>query len=101
MGNKAIKELYNIIKVKDWTSFNPEKDRAALLDKWVDKWILTIEQRQSVINYKRLPLEHQEAIKYRLAQELHEQVAEKSTEYLSDNLGISANLTVIKREILK
>lgn len=101
MGNKAIKELYNIIKVKDWTNFAPERDRAVLLDKWVEKWVLTIEQRQSVINYKKLPLEHQEAIKYRLAQELHEQVAEKSTEYTTDNLGISANLTVIKREILK
>lgn len=93
----AIKELYNILKEKDWTSFCPEKSRHELLDKWTEKWIVEAETSQDVLNFKYLSSEYTDAIKYKLTQDILEQVSEECTVYTTTDKKVSASLMTIRR----
>jgi hypothetical protein len=99
MRHKAIKELFDLIKIEDWTSFAPEAKRKTALEAWLDKWVLEASDRQLVINYKRLPLEHQELVKSKLAQNLAEQAMEQSVAFKAEDHAINGSMLVIKREI--
>jgi hypothetical protein len=93
----AIKELYNIIKVEDWTNFCPEKNRQALLDEWIEKWMIQVEQSQSVVNPKLLDSEHSDFIKYRMGQILGEALTEECVSFETDKKQIKARMVGLKR----
>lgn len=97
MKHPAIKELYNILKEQDWTSFCPEKKRKELLDKWVETWIIEVEQSQSVLDPKYLDSEHMDFIKYRMGQVLGEALTEDCVEYKTSGKSISAGMVGLRR----
>lgn len=98
MKHQSIKELYNILKVQDWTSFCPEKDRQALLDKWVAKWIVEVEQSQSVVNKKYLDSEHLDLIKYKLGEQLGQSLAEECVLFKTEDSTISGHMIALRRK---
>ena len=97
MNHPAIKELYTIMKEQDWTSFCPEKKRAELLDKWVEKWIKEVEQSQLVVDTKYLNSEHSDFVKYRMGQVLGEQLTEECVNYKMEDKKITASMVGLKR----
>lgn len=94
----AIKELYNIIKVEDWSSFCPEKTRKELLDKWVKAWVVDVEFSQSVVSTDYLTSEYNDIIKVKLAQSLAEDLAEDCTIYTTADKNISAKMCAFRRK---
>lgn len=98
MKHEAIKELYNILKEQDWTSFCPEKNRAALLDKWVDRWVVEVEQSQSVVNKKYLDSEHLDLVKYKLGEQLGQSLAEECVVFKTEERCISGNMIALRRK---
>lgn len=98
MKHPALKELYNILKIKDWTDFCPEKDREEKLKAWEEKWIVEVEQSQSVVNPKYLTSEYNDEIKYKMAQTLAEVLAEECTSYVTEKNKITAKMLSIRRK---
>ena len=96
--NKALKELYAIIKTPDWTDFCPEKIRAELLDKWRDKWVEQVEQSQLVVDKQYLDSEHLDVVICKLAQDASEVMAENCTEYKIEDRKITAKIVAIRRK---
>lgn len=93
----AIKQLYDIIKVEDWSSFCPEKVRQDKLDQWVKNWVVDVEFTQAVVNKDYLTSEYNDLIKVKLAQSLAEDLAEDCTIYKTENTQISAKMCAIRR----
>jgi hypothetical protein len=93
----ALKELYNILKEKDWTEFCPEKTRQEMLDQWVDTWVVEVEQTQLVVDKKYLDSEHLDLVKYRLGQDLGNSLAEECVSFKSEDKRISASMVGIRR----
>ena len=98
MNHPAIKELHNILKVQDWTNFCPEKNRAKLLEQWVEKWIVEVEESQSVVNKMYLDSEHLDLIKYKLGEALGQSLAEECVTYRTEDRNISASLLGFRRK---
>lgn len=97
MKHPAIDELYNIIKEQDWTSFCPEKNRKDLLDKWVEKWIIEVEQSQSVVDAKYLDSDSLDFVKYRMGQVLGEALTEECVAFKSAARKITASMVGLRR----
>lgn len=97
MKHPALTELYNILKERDWTEFCPEKRRADLLDLWVEKWLMEVEQSQLVVDTKYLTSEHSDFVKYRMGQVLGEALTEDCVSYKTTGKKISASMVGLKR----
>lgn len=98
MQHPAIKELYRLIRTPDWSNFYPEKDRQALLDQWVEKWIVDVKFSQSVVSTDYLTSEYNDIIRYKLAESLAQDLAEECTLYKTENKNISAELCAFRRK---
>lgn len=98
MKHPALKELFDIIKERDWTEFCPEKLRQDKLEQWIDKWTVEVEQSQSVVNPKYLTSEYNDEIKYKMAQNLAEMLAEECTNYTTEKNKITAKMTALRRK---
>ena len=98
MRHPAIKELFEIIKTQDWTSFCPERDRQVLLEKWEQKWVSIVETEQLIMDKKYLTSEFSDIIKERMAQNLAEQLTEESVTYTITDKKIKAQMLGIRRK---
>jgi hypothetical protein len=98
VGHPAIKELYTIINIEDWSTFNPEKTRKEELDKWVKTWVVDVEFTQAVVNTDYLTSEYNDIIRLKLAQSLAEDLAETCTIYKTEDKKISAKMCAIRRK---
>ena len=103
MANKhpALIELYKLLETRDWTEFCPEKNRKELLDKWVEKWMVSVSTEQAVLHEKYLGSEYSDILKERMAQKLAEKLAEDCVNYTSKERKISAQMIGIKRCLVK
>lgn len=97
MKHPAIKELYNILKTPDWTNFCPEKDREILLNEWVDKWLIEVEQSQLVVDSKYLDSEHLDFVKYRMGQVLGEALTDECVSFSTKSRKVSATMVGLRR----
>ena len=97
MRHPAIKELYDLLKVRDWTEFCPERDRQVLLETWLDKWIVELSQSESVINPKRLNLAELDDKKYILGCRISESLTEDCTDFKIEKNQISAHVVGLRR----
>lgn len=97
MKHPAIKELQTIIKEKDWTEFCPEKTRAELLEQWIAKWLIEVEQSQSVVDAKYLNSEQSDFVKYRMGQVLGEALTEECVHFSTNARKISATMVGLRR----
>lgn len=94
----AIKQLYEIIKMEDWSTFCPERKRQEELDRWTREWIAEVEYSQSVVSTDYLTSEYNDIIKIKLAQSLAEDLAEDCTIYTTNNKNISAKICAFRRK---
>lgn len=97
MKHPAIKELYDLIKEKDWTEFCPEKVRTEELDKWVAKWLIEVEQSQLVVDTKYLDSESMDFVKYRMGQVLGEALTEECVAFRTEKKRVTAKMIGIRR----
>lgn len=97
MKHPALKELYTLLQERDWTEFCPEKNRKDLLDKWVEKWIIEVEQSQLVVNPKYLNSEQSDFVKYRMGQVLGEALTEDCVNYKTEDKRITASMVGFRR----
>jgi hypothetical protein len=98
MKHPAIKELYEIIKKEDWTSFCPERDRQALLEKWEQKWLTSVDAEQLVMDKKYLTSEFSDMVKERLAQNLAESLTEECVQFTITDRKVKAQLFGLRRK---
>lgn len=94
----AIKELYDIMKIEDWSSFCPEKTRKELLEKWERAWIVDVEFSQSVVSTNYLTSDYNDLIRMKLAQSLAEDLSETCTTYKTEDKKITAQMCAIRRK---
>jgi hypothetical protein len=98
MKHPAIRELYEIIKKEDWTSFCPEKDRRELLEKWEARWVSSVEAEQLVMDKKYLTSEFSDMVKERLAQNLAEGLTEECVHFTITDKKVKAQLVGLRRK---
>lgn len=98
MKHDALTELRNIVKIADWSSFCPEKLRAELLDDWINRWLVSPEFTQAVVNTKYLDSEYSDIIKTKLAQSLAEDLAENCISYKTADKKITASMVALRRK---
>lgn len=97
MKHPAVKELFEIIKQRDWTDFCPEKTRQEQLLLWLDKWLMEVEQSQHVVDSKYLDSESSDFVKYRMGQVLGEALTEECVTYKTEKKKITASLVGLRR----
>lgn len=97
MKHPAVKELYELIKERDWTEFCPERVRAEALDMWVAKWLIEVEQSQLVVDSKYLDSESMDFVKYRMGQVLGEALTEECVTFKTEKKRVSAKMVGIRR----
>jgi hypothetical protein len=97
MKHPAIKELYDIIKIEDWTDFCPEKVRQEKLEQWISKWLVEVEQSQFVVDPKYLNSDHSDFVKYRMGQVLGEALTEECVSFTTSSRKISGHLIGLRR----
>ena len=98
MKHPALKELHSILRIEDWTSFCPEKNRELELNKWIAKWIVEVEQSQSVVNKKYLDSEHLDLVKYKLGEQLGQCLAEECVLFKTEEKNISGHMIALRRK---
>lgn len=94
----AIKQLVDIIKEEDWSTFCPEKKRQEMLDDWIKQWIVDVEFSQSVVSTQYLTSEYNDIIKYKLAESLAQDLAEDCVSYGTEDKKISAKMCAFRRK---
>ena len=72
----AIQELYELLRLKDWSDYYPEKNRVQALDMWIEKWVVPVSYTQPVVDTKYLTSEFSDVIKTRITQNIVEDVVE-------------------------
>lgn len=97
MKHPALEELKALLKERDWTEFCPEKTRQDLLDKWVEKWIIEVEQSQLVVDSKYLNSEASDFVRYRMGQILGEALTEECVTFKTTARKISGHLIGLRR----
>lgn len=97
MKHKALDELRKIMKIEDWTEFCPEKNRDLALDLWIEKWLVDVEQSQSVVDPKYLDSESMDFVKYRMGQVLGEALTEECVTFKTTARKISGQLIGLRR----
>lgn len=97
MKHPAVKELQQLIKIRDWTEFCPEKTRQEMLDQWIAKWLIAVEQSQPVVNTKSLSSEQMDFVKYRMGQVLGEALTEDCVNYKTTEQKVTASMVGLKR----
>jgi len=97
MNEEAMKELYDLIEVESDGFNSGGLLRQIALNNWANKWLETVESQVTVLSRKYLGLEHEGAIRYKLATEMSEKVAEDCAKYDITDKNIRARLTCIRR----
>lgn len=102
MKHEALKELRDLIKLPDWNTVCPEKNRLEQLEYWFDRWIVEAEYSQSVVDTKYLTSEFNDVIKLKLAQSLGEEsLAENCISYKTQEKKITASMCSLRRKAKK
>lgn len=94
----AINELYDIIKLEDWSTFCPEKTRLEKLDRWVRNWIDNVEYKQTITDTKYLSSEYMDIIKTHLTENLAEELAENCVVFQTEKKEVRANLIALRKK---
>lgn len=94
----SIKELFAIVAIEDWTSFDPAKTRREALEKWARSWVIDVEFSQSVVSADYLTSEYMDLIKVKLSQELAEDLSEDCTIYSTEDRKVSAQMCAFRRQ---
>lgn len=97
MKHPALDELRKIMQIKDWTEFCPERDREDALQLWAEKWLIEVEQSQSVVDAKYLDSDSSDFVKYRMGQVLGEALTEECVTFKTTARKISGHLLGIRR----
>ena len=98
MKNKALDELFELIKTPDYTAYFPDKDRREKLNEWVARWICEEEAEQLVMDKKFLDSEFMDVIKYRLIENLAEKLIEDNCgQFQVEERKITAKLVGLRR----
>jgi hypothetical protein len=94
----AIKELYKILKIEDYTSYCPEFKREQELDKWVSRWLIEKETSQLVMNKKYLTSEFSDIIKTKMAENLAIELVEDCVKFKTEDRKIAATILSFRRQ---
>ena len=97
MKHRALKQLQEIIRLRDWTEYCPEQKREEALTKWIEDWIIEVEQSQSVVDSKHLNSDMSDFVKYRMGQVLGESLTEECVKFTIEKNKITATMLGIKR----
>lgn len=95
---QAVKELQEIIQIRDDKSFKYAKSREEQLLEWLYKWVETVDHQQLVLNPKHLDSEYTDLIKYKLTQNMLEDVSEAGVEYSTTQNSLKASISVFRRK---
>lgn len=95
---QAVKELQDIIQIRDDKGFKYAKSREEQLSDWLYRWVETVDAQQLVINPKHLDSEYTDLIKYRLTENMLEDVTEVGCQYNTTKNSMEASISVIRRK---
>ena len=92
---KAINELYQICDIEGNEKKVGWRRRREALEEWINKYLVTAETQQSVLNPKVFESEFMDFIKESLTKKLSEDLT-TATQYDINNKRISAKMVAIK-----
>lgn len=91
MKHPALSELRDLTNVPD------DGLRSQLLEEWIASWLHFAEFEQAVLSTKYLTAEYNDAIKFKLAQCISEELAEECAEFKTQDKKIAATVCAIRR----
>ena len=95
---EALKELRQIIKMRDQKAFLPTKIREEALEEWIRRWIVETSYSQSILNPKALTSEMEDMLKEHVTRQLVETLTEEVASFKRENKSLSAEMVAIRRK---
>lgn len=95
--NEALKELKQIIKIRDEKNWKATETRENALEKWISNWVVTLKYEQPIINPKALSVEFEDFLKEHVGSKLTEQAMEHSININKENNRLKGEMVCIKR----
>lgn len=95
--NKAIKELIEIVKIRDEKNWRATEAREKALEEWFSNWIVTLTYEQPIINPKALSIEFEDFLKEHVGSKLTEQAMEHSINIKKENNRLEGEMICIRR----
>ncbi len=95
---EALKELRDIIKMRDQKAFLPTKIREEALEEWIRRWIVEANYSQSILNPKALSSDMEDMLKEHVTRQLVETLTEDVTLFKRENKSLSAEMVAIRRK---
>lgn len=97
----ALKELRKIAQMPDQKHWNCTEMRERALEEWIEKWIITAEYEQTVLNKKYLSSDFEDFLKEHVGKKLTEKIMEEAVEISTNNTTIKGKITCIRRKVIK
>lgn len=99
--NEALKELRKIAQMRDQKYWNATEMRERAMEEWIEKWVITIDYEQTVLNKKYLSSDFEDFLKEHVGKKLTEQAMEEAVEISSEDTKIKGKITCLRRKIIK
>jgi hypothetical protein len=99
--SEALKELRKIAKMTDQKHWSRTEMRERALEEWIEKWILTVDYEQTVLNKRYLSSDFEDFLKEHVGKKLAEKAMEEAVEISTDDTKIKGKITCIRRTVLK
>jgi hypothetical protein len=97
----ALKELRKIAQMPDQKHWNCTEMRERALEEWIEKWIITVDYEQTVLNKRYLSSDFEDFLKEHVGKKLTEKAMEEAVEITTDNTKIKGKITCIRRKVIK
>lgn len=97
----ALKELRKIAQMPDQKHWNCTEMRERALEDWIEKWIITVDYEQTVLNKRYLSSDFEDFLKEHVGKKLTEKAMEEAVEITTDNTKIKGKITCIRRKVIK
>jgi hypothetical protein len=94
---EALKELRKIVQMPDQKHWNCTEMRERALEEWINRWVISLEYEQTVLDKKFLTLDFEDFLKEHIGKKLSEQAMEEAIEISSEKTKLKGQLTCFRR----
>lgn len=95
--NSALKELRNIIKMRDQKHWDATKIREHALEEWIEKWVTNLDDELTVLNEKFMTSDFEDFLKEQIGRKLTEAAMEDAITIKKEKNKFKGSLTCIRR----
>jgi hypothetical protein len=96
----ALKELRKIAQMTDQKHWNCTEMRERAMEDWIERWLVTFEYEQAVLNQRYLTSDFEDFLKEHVGKKLSVQALEESIEITTSNTTIKGKLSCLRKRPL-